>query len=85
MRRLSSSAGRVIVSRASGAPELLNLDYRAHFQHISRRRHMQVRGEFSHMGCPWGWVPHAGWGPHHTFFREGSGFGQPRSAASYKE
>ena len=21
------------------------------------------------------WVPHAGWGPHHTFFREGSGFG----------
>ena len=31
------------------------------------------------------WVPHAGWGPHHTFFREGSGFGQPRSAASYKE
>ena len=36
-----------------GAPELLNLDYRAHFQHISRRRHMQVRGEFSHMGCPW--------------------------------
>ena len=52
-RRLSSSAGRVIVSRSSGAPELLNLDYRAHFQHISRRRHMQVRGEFSHMGCPW--------------------------------
>ena len=51
--RLSSSAGRVIVSRSSGAPELLNLDYRAHFQHISRRRHMQVRGEFSHMGCPW--------------------------------
>jgi hypothetical protein len=44
---------RVIVSRASGAPELLNLDSRAHFQHISRRRHMQVRGEFSHMGCPW--------------------------------
>ena len=40
-------------SRSSGAPELLNLDYRAHFQHISRRRHMQVRGEFSHMGCPW--------------------------------
>ena len=38
---------------SSGAPELLNLDYRAHFQHISRRRHMQVRGEFSHMGCPW--------------------------------
>ena len=33
----------------------------------------------------WGWDAHAGWGPHHTFFREGSGFGQPRSAASYKE
>jgi hypothetical protein len=36
-----------------------------------------------HLGARW--VPHAGWGPHHTFFREGSGFGQPRSAASYKE
>ena len=52
-RRLSSSAGRGIVSRASGAPELLNLDYRAHCQHIFRRRLMQVWGEFSHMGCLW--------------------------------
>ena len=36
----------------SRAPELLHLDYRAHFQHITGRRHMQVRGESSQMGCP---------------------------------
>ena len=33
----------------------------------------------------WDLECYAWWGPHHTFFREGSGFGQPRSAASYKE
>jgi hypothetical protein len=45
---------------------------------------MTLRSETAPLACGC-WVPHAGWGPHHTFFREGSGFGQPRSAASYKE